>query len=57
MYDFHHLQETEHGLQITHNITVTGILTFLWVRLVAKNVAKTVPKQLDNLVAYVQELK
>lgn len=50
MFDAHELEETPDGLRITNTITVTGPLTFIWVNLVAKNVANSVPKQMDALV-------
>jgi hypothetical protein len=50
MYVSHELEETPDGLRITHTITVTGPLSFIWVNLVAKNVANSIPKQTDALV-------
>lgn len=50
MYDAHELEETSDGLRITSTITVTGPLSFIWVNLVAKNVANSVPKNMDALV-------
>ena len=50
MYDAHYLEETPEGLRIGSKITVTGPLSFIWVNLVAKNVANSVPKQMDALV-------
>ena len=54
MYDDHQLEETPQGLRITSTITVTGLLSFLWIKLVARNVADSVPKQMDALVDYVR---
>lgn len=53
MYDAHELEETPKGVRITNTITVTGPLSFLWVRLVAKNVVNSIPKQTDALIKYV----
>lgn len=50
MIDAHELEETLEGLRITNTITVSGWLSFLWVKLVAQNVANSVPKQMDTLV-------
>ncbi len=50
MYDAHELEETPSGLRITSTITVKGFLSFLWTKLVAKNVAAGVPKHMDALV-------
>lgn len=52
MYEAHFLEETPEGLKITNTITVRGLLSFLWVHLVAKKVAASVPAQTDNLVRY-----
>lgn len=52
LYGTHKLEETSEGLKITNMITVTGPLTVLWTNLVAKNVAKAIPQQTDNLVEY-----
>lgn len=52
MYDYHELEETSEGLLIKSKITVTGWLSFLWVKLVAKKVADSVPEQMDILVNY-----
>lgn len=51
MYDAHELEETSEGLRIKNRITVTGPLSFIWVHLVAKNVANSIPEQMDALVA------
>ena len=50
MYDIHELEETEGGLRITNTLKVTGLLSFLWVQLVAKKVANSVPKEMEKLV-------
>lgn len=50
MYDAHELKETSEGLCITNTISVIGPLRFIWVNLIAKNVAKSVPKHMDTLV-------
>jgi hypothetical protein len=50
MYDIHELEETQDGLRITSTIQVTGILTYLWVQLVAKNVAKSASNEMEALV-------
>lgn len=50
MFDIHELEETPEGLCISNTIKVTGILSCLWVKLVAKNVAQSAPKETDALV-------
>jgi hypothetical protein len=50
MHDAHELEETPSGLCITNTISVTGPLGFIWINLVAKNVANSIPTQMDALV-------
>ncbi|SRR5579883_855572 len=50
MYDIHELEETSEGLKITSTIKVTGLLSFLWVKLVAKHVANSAPKEMEETV-------
>lgn len=50
MYDIHELEQTPAGLCITNTIKVTGMLGFLWARLVAKKVADSAPKEMAALV-------
>lgn len=50
MYDTHELEETKEGLRITNTLRVTGWLKFLWIKLVAKNVAATAPQEMDAVV-------
>ncbi len=50
MVDTHELAETPEGVRLTNTLTVTGPLKFLWVKLVAQNVAKSVPGEMEALV-------
>ncbi len=50
MYDTHALEETKEGLRLINTVVVTGPLKFLWVKLVAQNVADTVPQHMEALV-------
>lgn len=50
MYDTHELEETSAGLRLINTLVVTGPLKFLWVKLVAQNVADSVPKEMEALV-------
>lgn len=54
MHVHHELEETQEGLRITNTISVTGFLSFLWVNLVAKKIAHSVPKHMDALVNLVR---
>jgi len=49
MYDTHELEETPEGLRLTNTLTVTGPLKWLWIKLVAQNVAATVPDEMETL--------
>lgn len=50
MYDTHELEETPDGLRLINTLVVTGPLGFLWVKLVAQDVADSVPQQMEALV-------
>lgn len=49
MYDTHIIEETNDGILLTNTLVVTGPLSWLWVKLVAQNIAKTVPADMDTL--------
>jgi hypothetical protein len=51
MVDTHELEETPEGLRLTNTLVVTGWLKLLWIKLVAQNVADTVPKENEALVS------
>jgi hypothetical protein len=50
MYDEHRFEETAEGLKITNTITVKGILSFLWVKLVAGKIAAALPNDMQEQV-------
>lgn len=50
MYDTHAMEDTVDGLKLTNKLVVTGPLKWLWIILVAKNVANTVPDEMEALV-------
>lgn len=52
MYDYHELEETGEGLKIKSKIWTEGILGWVWRKIVAENVAKGVPEQMERLVEY-----
>lgn len=56
MYDEHMFEETERGLQITTTVRVDGILAWLWVQLVAKNVAKDLQGDIEKQVVLASKL-
>jgi hypothetical protein len=47
MYDEHQFEDTSEGLKITNTISVKGVLGFLWVRLVAKKIADSMPADME----------
>lgn len=56
MYDTHAMEETPDGLKCTNTLVVTGPLKWLWIKLVAQNVADTVPEEMEALVRLAQGL-
>lgn len=55
MYDTHEVEEIAEGLRLTNRLVVTGPLKFVWVKLVAQNVADSVPQEMDALVKLARE--
>lgn len=55
MYDAHELIEESDGVRVKLTTYVTGPLAWLWVLLVAKGVAKSVPEQTENLIRYMRK--
>ena len=56
MYDTHAFEETEEGLKLTNTLVVTGPLKWLWIKLVAQNVANSVPEQMETLASLARGL-
>jgi hypothetical protein len=56
MYDAHVFEDTPNGLKITNTITVTGLLGFLWVKLVAQNIVASLPLDMQKQVAAAAKL-
>lgn len=54
MYDTHAMIDTTEGLEISNTLVVTGPLKGLWIKLVAQNVANTVPGEIESLVKLVR---
>ena len=50
MFDTHSLVEKKGGVLISNKLVVTGPLKWLWIKLVAKQVADTVPEETESLV-------
>jgi hypothetical protein len=56
MYDEHLFENTAEGVRITNTIWVTGILSFLWVRLVAQKIANDAPADMQKQIAAAKRL-
>ncbi|MCP2027227.1 cobalamin biosynthesis Co2+ chelatase CbiK [Flavobacterium sp. HSC-32F16] len=50
MYGEHTYEDTSDGLKISVTITVKGILSFLWVKLVAKGIVDHLPADIANQI-------
>lgn len=50
MHDTHTMKETPDGLQLTNKLVVIGPLKWLWIKLVAQNVADTIAEETESLV-------
>jgi hypothetical protein len=51
LWGTHEMVEESEGLKLTTTIKVEGLLTGLWVKLVAQKIVDTLPEQMDSLVA------
>ncbi len=56
MYYDHKLEETSAGLKISSTITVKGLLSFLWVQLVVKNIADTIDSHVQEQIRVASKL-
>ena len=56
MYDQHVFEETPEGLRITNTITVKGLLSFLWVKLVAENIVNALPRDVQKQIETASKL-
>jgi hypothetical protein len=50
MYDTHEFEETPEGLRLSNTLQVTGPLAWLWIQLVAKNVANSISQENEALI-------
>lgn len=50
LFGTHEMEEIAEGLRLTTTIKVSGILKFLWIKLVAQDIVNTLPEQMDALV-------
>lgn len=56
MYDDHVFEETKDGLKITYTVSVKGILSFLWIKLVAGKIAANMTADMATQVAEAAKL-
>jgi hypothetical protein len=56
MYGEHTFEETAGGLKITTTMKVEGLLSFLWVKLVAKDIADNLPIEMPEQVKFASTL-
>jgi hypothetical protein len=57
MYDTHYVEELADGsVKLTNHLVVTGWLKWLWITLVAKKVADTVPGEMEALVSLARSM-
>lgn len=53
----HELKEEKDGLHVTHRVTITGLLGFLFVQVIGKDAVRDLPTTMGNLVRVAKELK
>lgn len=56
MYDEHTFEETPQGLKITNTITVTGVLGFLWRKIVAQKIVDSLPNDMQTQITAASKL-
>lgn len=54
MFDTYKLEATEKGVKISNQIKVSGLLKHFWYFVVGKNVADTVPEQVDSMIQFLR---
>ena len=55
MYDTHSMKKHKDGLILSNKLIVTGPLKWLWIKLVAQNVADTIANKTEELVKLVRK--
>ncbi|BAP30925.1 uncharacterized protein CHSO_1888 [Chryseobacterium sp. StRB126] len=56
MYGEHIYEETENGLRITITMSVTGLLSRLWIKLVANDIVEHLPEDIANQIKNAKKL-
>jgi hypothetical protein len=57
MYDDHEIEVLENGILISNTVTVKGALSWLWVKLVARDVANHVPNEMLAMTKLAKEIE
>lgn len=56
MYGTHKFEDTMEGLKVTTTMKVEGVLSFLWIKLVAKGIVDALPKEMESQIKYASKL-
>ena len=56
MFDNHTFEETPEGLKITNTISVTGVLGFLWRKIVAQKIVDSLPNDMQTQIKAASKL-
>ncbi|MEP6512791.1 MAG: SRPBCC family protein [Parafilimonas sp.] len=56
MYGEHTFDETPSGLKITTTMKVKGLLSFLWIKLVAQGIVNLLPVEMEQQVKFASKL-
>lgn len=57
MYDEHRMEIKDGGILISNKLVVTGPLRWIWIKLVANGIARSVPEEMDKLVRTAQAME
>lgn len=55
MFDSHSMEVKDGGVLLSNKLVVTGLFKWIWIKLVAQNIADTVPDEVDALVRLAQK--
>ncbi len=56
MYGEHTFEETPNGLKITTTMKVEGLLSFVWIKLVAQGIVNSLPVEMGQQVKFASKL-
>lgn len=56
MYGEHTFEETPNGLKITTTMKVVGLLSFVWIKLVAQGIVNSLPVEMEQQVKFAGKL-